>query len=381
MGTPERFSMKRIVVGIIVLGIAGVVAWRMIQASAPSEPSPDVEEIRARTGIPVEVVQVEVAPLEVRRAFTGHVRGIRSAAVRARTGDEIEEIPIRVGQRVDAGQTVLRQSSQGSVASVRQAEAAHEQALRTVDRLRPLHQQGAISEQDFDNAVTALQVAEANLEAARKSVVLTSPIPGVVTDIPVTVGSYPAPGDPLVHISDLSRVQVILQVSPGQREELEEGQRVVLPLSDGGGTGAGSGEPDTRAWSGEVTRIALQADPESRLIEVETTFRAPAASVGGVGGSGFASRSGARIMPGFLTTVEIVVGTREGALLIPPEAIRDGGVWVVDEESRAHFQAVEVGLRSASQVEVLEGLQEGDRVAVAGSSLLSEGAQTRIVGG
>lgn len=369
--------MKRIVIGIIALGIVGVVAWRIIQASAPSEPSPDVEEIRAQTGIPVEVARVETAPLEVRRAFTGHVRGIRSATVRASTGDEIEDIPIRMGERVDAGQTVLRQSSRGSVASVRQAEAAYEQARRTVDRLRPLHEEGAISEQYFDNAVTALEVAEANLEAARKSVVLTSPIAGVVTDIPATVGSFPAAGDPLVHISDLSRIQVVLQVSPGQREELEEGQRVVLPLADGGGIGAGSGDPDPPIWVGEVTRIAMQAHPESRLIEVETTFRAPAAP----GSGGFASRSGARIMPGFLTAVEIVVGTREEALLIPPEAVRDGGVWVVDAESMAHFQPVEVGLRSASRVEVLEGLQEGDRVVVAGGSLLSEGARTRIVGG
>lgn len=374
MGTPKRFSVKRLIVGIIILGVIGVVAWRIVQASAPSEPSPDVEQIRARTGIPVEVARVERAPLEVRRTFTGPVRGIRSATVRARTGDEIVEIPVRVGDRVTVGQMVLRQSAQGSMASVNQAEAAFEQSRRTVDRLRPLHEKGAVSDQDFDNALTALRVAEANLEAAQRSVVLTSPVAGVVTDIPSTVGSVPAPGDPLVHVSDLSRVQVIFQVSTGQRQELALGQRVILPgahQDSSASAEAGAGRP----WAGEVTRIAMQADLESRLMEVEATFQGP-------GPSGASpSPEGGPLIPGSLATVEVVVGTRDEALLIPQVAFRNGGVWVVDVAGAARFREVEVGLQSATQTEILGGLQEGDRVVVAGASLLSEGVQTRIVGG
>jgi len=366
-------SVKRIVIGIVALLIAAVVVWRVVQASAPSEPSPDVEQIRARSGIPVEVVTVTRAPLEVRRSFTGTVRGIRSATVRAKTGDEIEEIPVRVGDRVETKEVVVRQSTEGSQASVHQAEAAWEQAQRNVDRLRPLHEEGAVSDQDWDNALTALRVAEANLEAARRSVHLTSPIDGVVTDVPATVGSFPAPGDPLLHISDLSRIQVLLEVSPGQREELRLGQRAILL---GKGTNAaressrrGEGEEgdEGAGWSGEITRIGMQAQPGSRLFEVEATFPAPLA--------------GASVMPGALTTVAVVVGTRDNALIVPPVALQDGGVWLVDEEDNAHFRQVQTGLRSPNQVEVLEGLQEGDRVVVAGASLLSDGVLTRVVGG
>ena len=372
--------MKRMVVGIVALGIVGIVAWRIVQASAPSEPSPDVEQIRARTGIPVEVARVERSDLEARKTFTGAVRGIRSATVRARTGDEIVEIPVRVGQRVTEGQTVLRQSARGSMASVNQAEAAFEQAQRTVKRRRPLHEKGAVSDQDFDSAFTALRVAEANLEAAQRSVVLTSPVAGVVTDIPATVGSFPSPGDPLVQISDLSRVQVILQVSPRQRQELALGQQAFLPVPQGSSGSADPSRPSgegvgERWWTGEVTRIAMQADPESRLMEVEITFQRT-----GPSGASYSAVGGA-LIPGSLATVEIVVGSREEALLIPQVAFRNGGVWVVDEAGAARYRSVEVGLRTSTRAEILEGLQEGDRVVVAGASLLSEGVQTRVVGG
>jgi membrane fusion protein (multidrug efflux system) len=346
--------MKRIIIGIIALGIAAVVIVRVIQASAPAEPTSDVDEIRRQTGVPVEVMQITPGPLEARRVFTGAVRGVRGATVRARTGDEILEIPVRVGQRVAEGEVVVRQSSQGSMASVRQAEAAFEQARRAVDRLRPLHEQGAVSDQDWDNALTGLRVAEANLDAARRSIVLTSPITGVVTDVLVTPGTFPGNGDPLVDISDLSQLQVLLQVSPDQKSELSVGQTAHMA---GGSV------------QGRVTRIAMQADPESRLVEVEVTFP----------GGAWAQDAGT--LPGTLATLEIVVGSRESALQVPLDALHDGSVWVVDEQGLAHPRPVRTGLRSRDRVEVVEGLRIGERVVTAGASLLSDGVPTRIVGG
>jgi membrane fusion protein (multidrug efflux system) len=366
--------MKRIVVGIVTLAVVAVVVVRIVQASRPAEPTLDVTEIRQQAGIPVEVAQATVGPLEVRRSFTGTVRGIRSATVRARTADQILEIPVRVGQRVAEGEVVLRQSSQGSQSSVLQAEAAHAQAVRTVERLRPLHEQGAISNQDWDNAQTALSVAEANLQAARRAIVLTSPIDGVVTDILETPGSFPGSGDPLMRISDLSRVQVLLGVSPGQREELRVGQRALLPA---------------RVGEGAVTRIALQADPETRLIEVEVTFPGSVAATGnarrgdsGSGTSGEASAPAAPpLVPSTLATVELVVGARDSTLTIPAAALQDGSVWVLDAESVAHARPVRVGLQGNGSVEILEGLEAGDQVVTAGASLLSDGVRTRVVGG
>jgi len=365
--------MKRIVIGAIVLAIVAVVVVRIVQASRPAEPTRDVTEIRQQAGIPVEVARATVGPLEVRRSFTGTVRGIRSATVRARTADQILEIPVRVGQRVSEGDVVLRQSSQGSQASVLQAEAAHAQAVRTVDRLRPLHEQGAISNQDWDNAQTALSVAEANLAAARRAIVLTSPIDGVVTDVLETPGSFPGSGDPLMRISDLSRVQVLLDVSPGQREELRVRQRALLP---------------SRVGEGAITRIAMQADPETRLIEVEVTFPGSVATAGSArSGDAGSERSGEGraaappLVPSTLATVEIVVGARDSTLTIPAAALQNGSVWVVDGEGIAHARAVRMGLQGNGSVEILQGLEAGDQVVTAGASLLSEGVRTRIVGG
>jgi len=347
---------KRIVFGLIGLALVAIVIIRIIQASARGDAAMDVEQIRQRTGIPVEVADARTGTLVVRRKFTGTIRGIRSATIRARTGDEIVDIPVRVGQRVAAGDVLVRQSSEGSMASVTQAEAAWEQARRTVERLRPLWEQGAVSEQDWDNAVTNLAVTEANLASARRAIVLVSPIDGIVTDILETRGTVPSSDDPLVRVSDLSRVQVLLKVSAAQARELALGQAVRIAGYDG---------------EGSVTRIALQADPESRLVEVETTF------AGTRGSSWIASG----VTPGTLVTVDVEVGREALALLIPRVALREGAVWVVDAAGVAQRRTVMVGLTGDEDVQILDGLTEGERVVVAGASLLSDGAQTRIVGG
>jgi membrane fusion protein (multidrug efflux system) len=346
---------SRILWSGLLLALAVVVTLRIVQASRGAPEALDVDEIRARTGIPVEVTTVREGPLVVRREFTGVLRGIRSATIRAKTGDEIIDIPVRVGQRVRVGDVVIRQSSEGSMASVRQAEAAHEQAQRAVERMRPLHERGAISDQDWDNAQTALRVAEANLDAARRSVDLVSPIDGIVTDILLNRGAMPESGDPLARVSDLSRVQVILEVSPDQARELAVRQPATVP---------------DHGLLGTVSRVALQANPESRLLEVELTF--PGRSD---------DPDAHRAVPGTLVRTLVEVGRRERALLVPRAAVREGVAWVVDSAGVARRREVTAGLEGEGQVEVLAGLTAGQQVVVAGASLLSDGARTRIVGG
>lgn len=354
---------KRIVWGTLALAFVALVVFRIVQASRGAPPSPDVEEIRADEGVPVEVAAARQAPLVVLRDFTGTLRGIREATVRAKTGDEIVDIPVRVGQRVRTGQVVIRQSSRGSRASVDQAEAAYQQATRMVDRLRPLMDRGAISDQDWDNALTGLRVAQANLEAARRSVDLISPIDGIVTDVLVTRGMMPDGGDPLLRVSDLSGIQVLLEVSPDQARELAMDQPAGLPA---------------HGLAGRVTRIALQASPASRLLEVELTFPGQA---GGPGAAGDSSPAAEPVIPGTLVTARVEVGRRASALLVPQAAVQGAAMWTVGADGCAHRRDVRLGLAGDGQVEVLSGLEPGEQVVVAGASLLSDGARVRIVGG
>lgn len=333
------------VLGVLVVGM---IAFRVMQATADRPAQPTVEQIRAERGVPVTVATVESGPLTIWREYSGNVGGVREAVVRARTGDQVSEVPVEVGARVGMGQVLVRQSGEGSAARVRQAEAARRQAQSTVDRMRPLHEAGAISEQEWEQVQTQLELASADLAAARDMTVLTSPLAGTVTEVIARPGMIPSPGDPLVRVADLGRFVVSLRVSAAEAAEIREGQPARLA----------NGEV------GRVRRLALQADPVTRLVEVEVEFPPTAG-----------------LVPGTLATVEIQVAARESAVWVPRAAVRDGGVWKVDAEGLARRAPVRTGLEARDQIEILDGVAPGDRVVVEGGALLSDGVRVRIING
>lgn len=280
-------------------------------------------------------------------AFNGNVSGVRDAVIRARTGDQVASVLVSSGDPVRRGQVVLRQAGEATQARMRQAQLAVQQAERTVTRLQPLHEAGAISDQEFDQAVTQLEMAQADLAAAGDALALTSPLSGTVTEVAARPGMIPSPGDPLVRVADLSELVVRLQVSAREAAAIRQGQPARLA--------AGGAE-------GEVRRVALSADPASRLVEVEIAFP-----------------PGAPLIPGTLATVEVQVASREEAVQVPRPAVSDGAVWVIGENDQVSRRQVQVGLQTPDRVEVVSGLEPGARIVVEGGSLLSEGARVRIV--
>jgi membrane fusion protein, multidrug efflux system len=333
--------------GLIALAFVSIMVVRMVQAGQSEGAQPTVEQIRAERGVSVTVAEVMAAPLEVWREYSGSVSGVNEGVVRARTGDQVSAVPVTVGSRVSRGQVVVRQAGQGTEARVRQAQAARNQAQRTAERLRPLHEAGAISDQEWEGALTQLELATADLAAASDMLSLTSPLTGTVTEVIARPGMIPAAGDPLVRVADLSRLAVYLRVSAAQAAELREGQPARTAVS---------GE-------GQVQRVALQADPATRLVEVEVIFP-PAAG----------------LIPGTLATVQVGVASREQAVQVPRQAVREGGfVWVVGADSRVARREVTTGLQGREVVEVVSGVQPGDRVVVEGGAFLTEGALVRVV--
>jgi membrane fusion protein, multidrug efflux system len=343
--------------GLVVLLLVGLVVLRVIQARADRPEQQTVEQIRAARGVPVSVATVVREPLDAWRQYSGTVSGASEAVVRARTGDQIADVAVTVGDRVRAGQVLVRQAGEGTQARVRQATAAMNQARRTVDRLRPLHEAGAISDQEWEQVLTQLELASADLAAARDVLLLTSPLAGTVTEVVARPGMIPSAGDPLVRVADLSRLVVYLRISASEAAEIQEGQPARLADS-----GANNG--DVGVATGRVQRVALQADPATRMVEVEVAFPPTPG-----------------LIPGTLATVYVGIATRDQAVQVPRAAVRGGTVWVVDEAGRARLRSVRTGLEGNAMIEIMAGLDPGDQVVVEGGALLSEGALVRIING
>jgi membrane fusion protein, multidrug efflux system len=339
-------SRRFLIPAAVIVVVVGLFAYRVIEAGADRPAAASIEQIRAERGVPVTVTAAVAAPLAVWREYNGNVAGAREAVVGARTGDPVSAVLVAAGQRVRAGQVLVRQSGETTAARARQAEAARGQAQRTVERLRPLHEAGAISDQEWEQAVTQLELAAADVAAAHGMLAVTSPLAGTVTEVMARPGMVPSAGDPLVRVADLSRLVVFVRMSAAEAAAVGVGQRARAGLSA----------------EGAVNRVALQADPATRLVEVEV---------------GFPPTAG--LIPGTLAPVRIEVATRAAAVQVPRAAVRDDAVWVVTELGRAARRHVQTGLVDRDIVEIISGVEAGEQVVVDGGSLLSEGALVRVV--
>ncbi len=335
------------------------------------------EPEQTETQAPV-VVQVETArsgPVRAVTAATGVVTAAPGAEliVTAPEAARIVEMPKAEGDRVRAGDLLVRfeipsltaEAASGR-AAIEQAEARVENARAAAARLSGLLERGVAARKDVEDADRELREANAALAQARSGsaaadtlagrTVVRASFGGVVARRFHNPGDFvePGPGDPILRVIDPSRLEVAAAVPVSALPQVRAGApaRIDVPGTD---------------------------DP----VEASVIAR-PAAVDAGSATATVRLRPGspARLTAGMAVPVEILGPEQTGAILVPPAAIvRDGGatvVMTVDAEGKARRREVEVGIVTPDAAEIRKGIAAGERVIVRGQNGLPDGAAVTI---
>jgi membrane fusion protein (multidrug efflux system) len=286
-------------------------------------------------------------------ARAGHVATL-SAPATGRVG----RVLVTTGQTVSPGQPLVELDQAPFTAALQSAEAALAAAERANERQQRLAQEAIVPRKDAEQAAADLARAQSDAVAARRNAqlsVLRAPISGVVTRMSATLGASVDPAQPLVEISDPRALDVLLSVTPTEAAEVRPGAKVTLSAGQNA-----SGEP---LGIGTVTDVSSTVDSVTRSVAVRA--QAPT------------TRRPLRI--GETVNGAIAVATRASAIVIPPDALVPEGetfkVFVVDANGIAHEREVKVGGRSASGVEITEGLKAGERVVTYGAYGMQDSAK------
>jgi len=211
------------------------------------------------------------------------------------------------------------------------------------------------------NRLRLLGVTEATIQRIEKrretqnTVPVTAPQAGVVTMLGVRDGMFVTPQEEIVTIVDLSRVWVLVDVFEYQIDWLREGleTEITVPAYPG------------REWEGKVDYIYPDLDPKSRTLRVRLAFENPQEL----------------LKANMFAEVIIYGGPRRDVLVVPREAIIVTGEResVVKALGKGRFEPVDVitGMREGGNVEVLQGLAEGDEVVISGQFLIDSESSLR----
>lgn len=354
--------MKRALIWIAVVAVVGVAIAMRVTRGGDGPAARSIAEIHAQEGVPVDVMTVRSGTITVVREVAGVVSGVRQSVLRAPGDYKIENVLVREGQRVKRGQTLIRfdtDISPDRMARLAQAREAYDNAKRQVDRLEPLFKQGAVAESELDAARTQLAISEADLRDARLELEIVSPINGIATLVAVRSGDAVESSDVLAQVAVLDSVRVDADVSGETVSDLRAGQPVYFDRMAIGEAAA----------PGTLTRVALGANPDTRLFSVEATMN-----------------NINDLRPGLVVTLQVIVDRvgpvpvmNESALVVDEAPVPGGqyDVWAV-VDGKAERTTVGVGQSSEGLIEVRSGLNEGDRVVVFGANRLKQGAKVRL---
>lgn len=401
-------KMKKKIALITTIAIFSIVAASCSKKEkASSEKAPVVKG--------AELEKVAASTIGDYIEATGTVRSKTTTVLSSKIMGTVISLRVREGDRVGAGRTLIEidnrdaaaqlqkvqaglREAQQALAEVEQSSSAAQSAKNaaqanrrlaetTLNRYQMLLDRKSVSPQEFDEVKAKYQVAEAEAEradkmlqmvAAKKNQVLAridqanaeianaqvylgyariaSPMSGVVTTKQIELGATAMPGAPLLTIEDGAHYRLEAAVEESRIGKIRLNDKALVRIDAIG----------PEEFDGVVAEIAPAADPASRSYLVKIDIRSPKAQ--------------SMLRSGLYGSVRFAAGQKQ-VLTIPQKAvIQHGqliGAFVVDDAGVARLRLIKPGKRYGERVEVLSGLNGGDRIVVDGVSGVSDGSRVQ----
>ncbi|HTU01700.1 MAG TPA: efflux RND transporter periplasmic adaptor subunit [Candidatus Sulfotelmatobacter sp.] len=357
----------------------------------------------------VALATVRPVALADRLEVVGSVKSRSVTTIASKILARVKALHVAEGSRVQAGELLIELDDRDILAQVRRAEAGlaeAEGALAEVDRgiaaakavgaaaqaqrdladttlarYQRLLDRRSVAPAEYDQVVARAKAATAELErtaaesqavqakreqalarieSARAEIAaanvlrdqaqILAPFAGVVTAKQVEVGTLAAPGAPLLTLEDSRRYWLDALVPDSQLASLRPGQDLPIAVESAGITG-----------TAPISEVLPVADPTTRTTVVRLDL--PASP---------------RLRSGLFGRVWVPTGGRQALLVPQPALVTRGqleGVYVIGQDSLAHFRLVRTGASREQQIEILAGLADGEQIVVTGAERVTDGAK------
>lgn len=352
---------------------AWLALWALLLTAGCSPGGQDEGEETEGRSTRVQTATVSQEDLEETVHAIGTLEAVEHVMVRPEAAGYVEAIHFAEGDRVSRGQllvtiesTKIRLRLEARQALLEEARLQRAQAKRSYDRRLDLIGRQLVSREALDQARTEFETAEARVSRIESEIEelrdqfedtrVRAPIEGVVGERKIDPGDYVQVGDELVPLVNTEQMETSFTVPERFMGRVRPGQelRVSSPAF-----------PDRR-FPGTVTFVSPQIREDTRSLQVKGEVDNPEGL----------------LRPGGFVNVQVAVGLRKAALVIPEEALvptRGGYILFVVEDSRARKREVKIGLRRPGIVEIREGVEAGEQVIRSGHISVYEGARVQVV--
>jgi membrane fusion protein (multidrug efflux system) len=311
--------------------------------------------------VPVSVITLTLAPmrLEDKINLPGYVDPYEDLWVKAEVGGQIVNIPVKEGQTVKKGQILVELDDRDYRSRLSRVEAAYELARLEYDRIASLDSKGITAANRMDEVSAQFKDVAAQRDEAQLALERTriaAPIRGRIDNLAAKQGDFIQSGVKVAQILQVDDVKIkvgIPESDVASLFNLESSEVVIEALGN-------------RRVKGKKVFLSRQPRNLARLFDLELMVPNP----------------DGQILPGMFARVELVKNVYEGALVIPLYAVITQGEQrfvFVENNGQAEKRLVTVGMLVDWQIQVVDGLEPGDRLVIVGHRLLDEGQKVDVV--
>jgi len=358
----RKRSRRRWISASAGLVIAAIVTMLVVSGGAEDANGAEkvADEAAEKAPVPVEVIMAREGTIASFVSATANLVAENDVTVLAEIEGRVTGLNVDEGALVGQGQVLARLDPSDEQIALKKAQLRHANAELVYERGRDLMGKELISREEHDRLTVDFQVSAQELaeaEWALAQTVVRAPFSGRVTARHIQRGQHIRQGDQLFQITDFDPLIARIYLSETDIVGLEPGTPVRILLN---------ANPEFELEA-SIRQISPIVDTATGTVKVTIEATAPPAEV----------------RPGSFVSIHVVRETHPEALLVPRQAVlrelQSSHVFVTDGKTVSK-KTVTVGWEESGEVEIVEGLELGEQVVVAGQGGLREGAQIRILG-
>ncbi len=348
-----RFLLLAVVVLIIIL------------AGAIKKESASIASVKAAGGKqerpPINAVTLVLKPevINDRINLPGNIEPWTTLALLSKLNGTIDEVLVREGQKVKKGDVIVRINDEDYRIGVDRAKAAFELAKAEYERDKAIYAKGVIPTAMLDANKTQMETAKADYDNAKlqySRCLVTAPMHGVIKKVDAKVGLQLAVGDPIVEIMEIERLKAVVGIPESDVTAVRGLKTIDIKLQ----------ALKDRIITGKVHFLSSSPETVARIFRLELAI----------------DNSDGEVLPGMFLRADVVKKTVPDAIVIPFYSVisRNNEQYVyVEEDSIVHKKKVRLGIMEKWYVEVVEGLQGGERLVVEGHRDVEDNQKVKVV--
>ena len=301
----------------------------------------------------VSVAQVFVREVPQEAVYTSTVQAYVKNNIAPQMAGRITKINVEIGDFVKEGQVLAEIDK----AQLLQAQLQLQNQEVELQRLKSLYEEGGLSQSDYDAIQLQYNVLKTQVDNLLENTTLRSPINGVVSARNYDVGDMYAMSMPLFTVEQIVPVKLLIGVSETDYSKVKKGDSVTVTAD---------AIPD-KTFYGKVNRIYPTVDPATRTFTVEVKI----------------DNAYKTLRPGMFARATINFGSNNNVVIPDVAVVKQQGsgerfVYVLNEDNTVTYKKVVLGRRMGAEYEVLEGLEDGDKIVIGGQIRLKDGVKVIV---